>query len=113
DALHLADRARQVAGHLDVDGAGDAEALLDPSGHELVETVELDGADALAGLDLDAHLVHPTRAGEDELEVRAQRRELEEHGLDVRGVDVDAADDHEVIDRKSTRLNSSHVSISY
>ena len=46
DALHLADRARQVPGHLDVDGAGDAEALLDAGGHELVEAVELDGADA-------------------------------------------------------------------
>src|SRR5699024_2873248 len=58
DAFELADRARQLTGNLEVDIAGDAEAFLDPGGHEAVEAFEFDGADAFAGLDFDGHLVH-------------------------------------------------------
>src|SRR5699024_664594 len=97
DAFELADRSRQLTGNLEIDIAGDAEAFLDPGGHEAVEAFEFDGADAFAGLDFDGHLVHPTRAGEDELEVRAENGELEEHGFDIGRVDVDSADDHQIV----------------
>src|SRR5699024_5933192 len=97
DAFELADRARQLTGNLEVDIAGDAEAFLDPGGHEAVEAFEFDGADAFAGLDFDGHLVHSARAGEDELEVRAEDGELEEHGFDIGRVDVDSADDHQIV----------------
>src|SRR5699024_3783261 len=83
DAFELADRSRQLTGNLEIDIAGDAEAFLDPGVHEAVEAFEFDSADAFAGLDFDGHLVHPTRAGEDELEVRGEDGELEEHGFDI------------------------------
>src|SRR3712207_7945052 len=44
---------------------------------------------------------------------RLHRRAIRIIPLEIRGVDLDAADDRFERDRKSTRLNSSHANISY
>src|SRR6185369_7441752 len=99
DPHGLALRARHLAGRLHRDLAGYTNERLDMGGDlgSLAGTVGVKHRDVRRQLDLDRHGIKRALARQHDLIMRREVRQIDQHGLDLRRIDVDAADDEHVI----------------